>query len=112
MANSSSKQKLGLASLNIAADAKSHYSKKSLTKSDLSQYFSQGQKQIQEDAKSRISEISKGSFRAKALKRLEEQKVAQSAERIPETVAEEAPVEEITYESDKNLEDENNQENA
>ena len=40
MANSTSKSKLGLASLNIAADAKSHYSKKSLTKSDLSQYFS------------------------------------------------------------------------
>jgi len=29
-----------LASLNIAGDQKSHYSKKSLTKSDLSAYFS------------------------------------------------------------------------
>lgn len=44
--NTTSKSKLGLATLNIAADQKSHYSKKSLTKSDLSKYFSEGKSKI------------------------------------------------------------------
>ena len=54
--------------------------------------------------KSRLSEITKGSFRAKALRKLEEAKkesAANSVEKLPEPVEEQ--VEEITYDSDKAL---------
>lgn len=56
--------------------------------------------------KSRISEITKGSFRAKALRKLEDAKkesAANSVEKLPEPVEEQ--VEEMTYDSDKALED-------
>jgi hypothetical protein len=82
----------------LPADQASKRSQRSLTKSELSKFFRDGSKKVEDDLRSRLSDISKGaSFRNRLAA-----KAGQSREGAKERTADGEPVvEEITYESEK-----------
>ena len=95
-------------------------SKKSLTASDLSRYFRDGKAKVDEDAKSRISEITKGTFRSRFSRTKDAGEPSAEKETSPKverpdkaddlTAENEEIIQEITYESEKSDDEEENNE--
>jgi hypothetical protein len=94
-----------------AASRRTNLSKRSLSKSDLNKFFSEKKKEVEDEVKSRISQISKGSrasgvsgFKAKFMKKIEEQNENAKKDREQAiTQAITAAIEEHTYESDQDI---------
>ncbi len=103
MNNSLSKAKLEskFGKDDASSRARSLNSKKSMTASDISKYFSQGKARVDEDARSRMSEISKGTFRSRFKRNMgspgpnDEEATKDAIEGTTEEV-----IPEITYESE------------
>lgn len=75
-------------------------SKKSMTASDISAYFSQGKAKVDEDARSRMSEISKGTFRSRFKRNMGSPKPADEDGTKDVIEGTEEVIPEITYESE------------
>lgn len=78
-----------------------------MTASDLSRYFSVGKAKVDEDAKSRMTEISKGTFRSRFSRHAETAEATKDREETSPKIEEqeqptgEEAIQEITYESEK-----------
>lgn len=100
MKKSGSKLRLGPGAV-LPADQASKRSQRSLTKSELSRFFRDGTKKVEDDLKSRLSEISKGaSLRNRLARKAELSREGEPKEKTADEPGEPV-VEEITYESEK-----------